>query len=73
MRRNRSLLCVLLLSLAGLQGCAWSVGGRAEDSSAPTLARELEDLEAAHEKGILTDEEFQRTRELLLAGAAQRG
>ncbi len=65
-RRTLATAAPLLAAALLLGGC---IGIRAEKvySDSPTLGQELTDLKAAHESGVVTDEEYRDLRARLIA------
>jgi hypothetical protein len=57
----------LLLALTvsgGLPGCGG--GGAKIDARTTTLGQELEDLDSAREKGLLTEKEYKQKRKVIM-------
>lgn len=69
---KRSTLAGLLLTLLVLGGCVFAPGGndsnwnREHGKVQPTIGQQLIDLNRAHESGVLTDAEFERTKRDIL-------
>jgi hypothetical protein len=64
---KRAIPCLILLAAcaAPLHGCGG--GGKTEvTSNNTTKGRELQDLEDAHAKGLLTDKEYKEQRKKIL-------
>ena len=61
----RALKLSLLAGALCLAGCAWSIGGRSETVQ-PTVGRQLMDLQTAHERGAITEQEYERKKKQLL-------
>ncbi len=58
-------LSLVVLSMCfGMVSCAWSVGGT--HVHGPTLGEELTDLKEAHDKGVISDEEYEKAKQSLL-------
>jgi hypothetical protein len=82
MKRTFISLCIGLLAMALLAGCAITFGGGRKESSsttntdehpatgqqmvAPTLGQQLMDLQKARETGAITDTEYQQQKAKLL-------
>lgn len=66
MRNITSGACVVLLAVLGgsLAGC----GSSAKVENNTSVGQQLQDLEAAHDKGLLTDDEYQKQRKRILDG-----
>jgi len=64
MRSIAALAVCLVACAATLSGC----GGRSSDNDnrSTTVGQELQDLEAARNKGLLTEDDYQRQREAIL-------
>ena len=61
-----SRLLILALTMLGMAACG---GGGAEVSSTvegTTLGQQLEDLERAHANGLLSDDEYEDSREAIM-------
>ena len=68
-RRNFLLFGGALVVTAVLSGC--SIGGGDEvyqQTKTTTLGKELEDLKAAYDKGLLNEREYNQQRNKLLSG-----
>ena len=68
MERMRVIVFVIFMAMAlsGLSGCG---GGGAEikhQSYPVTLGQELEDLEKAHQQGLLNDKEYKKIRKEII-------
>jgi outer membrane murein-binding lipoprotein Lpp len=57
-------LAALVLAAASLSGCGGS--SSSVDNRTTTVGQELQDLEAARNKGLLTEDDYQRQREAIL-------
>lgn len=60
-----ALSLVLLAAVPSLSGCAGG-GTQVESTTTTTLGQELEDLDAAHEKGIITDRQYDDAKKKLI-------
>ncbi len=59
-RRNAALLSVCLLAAIGIAGCS---GGSAKvEANTVSVGQELQDLDAARNKGLITEQEYQDKR-----------
>jgi hypothetical protein len=56
--------CVLVCAAAALAGCGG--GSSKNDNKSTTVGQELQDLEEARNKGLLTEDDYQRQREAIL-------
>ena len=68
-----TLTVLLLLGTLGLGGCIFAPGNgdgcdHDHDVTEPTVGKELLDLDKAHQAGIITTAEFERTRDRILNG-----
>ena len=59
-----ALLIFVILMGGVFAGCGG--GGAKVQQSSTTLGQELTDLQAAHEKGIISDKEYERARKEIL-------
>jgi hypothetical protein len=62
-------LCVLLSSVILWSGCAWSIGGEKEGGTVvreTTKGQELIDLKRALDQGAVSQEEYDRERQVIL-------
>ena len=69
MKRNKGMIVGAALVLAGtLSGCFSFRGGDETviQQSAPSTERELQDLRAAYDRGIISEQEFNQQRDRIL-------
>lgn len=68
-------LLVAMASIALLSGCAGAAFNKVEVTAVRhiTIGQELMDLQAAHEKGIISDTEYMETKKQILNFASQLG
>ena len=67
------LIIIALISSMALGGCIFAPGNSESwdhdhDTPEPTLGQELLDLDKAHQAGIITTAEYERTKDRLLNG-----
>jgi hypothetical protein len=66
-----TILASASLLLGACTGCAWSIGsGKTEKCSAPmapTRGQELMDLKKAQEQGVITDAEYEKLKQQIMA------
>jgi len=67
-----SVMAVLMLAVAPLSGCgskkAEPTTSQATQVKTTTKGQELQDLEAAHTKGIIDDAEYEKQKKIILDG-----
>lgn len=68
MRNISSGACVVLLAVLGASAVGCGSSAKVETNSR-SVGQQLEDLEAAHDKGLLTDDEYQKQRQKILKGS----
>lgn len=63
MRATHCLIACVFVAAAGLSGCGSTSN---VESRSTTVGQELQDLEEARNKGLLTEDDYQRQRETIL-------
>lgn len=63
---KKTLLVVVLLSSVSLMGCVVGNTTTGHYHRSTTLGQELCDLKGAHKQGVVTDDEFEQAKSMLL-------
>ncbi|HRK30826.1 MAG TPA: hypothetical protein PLD59_07075 [Tepidisphaeraceae bacterium] len=69
---KRMMIVGLLLAAAGISGCIAVGGSDRIEAREPTIGRQLQDLKVARDTGAMTAEEYDRTRQAILASVEHR-
>ncbi len=63
---SKIVTCLLLCSLLGLSGCLFIAGGGKTTTVNPTLGQQLQELKDAHDKGAISDAEYEKAKARML-------
>ena len=63
---SRIVTSLLVCSLLGVSGCLLIAGGGKTTTTNPTLGQQLQELKDAHDKGAITDGEYEKAKARML-------